>query len=57
MKLPSVKNIIKKEEYEEEIIEEQKKEDIKRAASQNIGDIKTKDIKKGGYASKYYYKK
>ena len=59
MKLPSVKNIIKteKEEYGEQKIEEQKKEDIKRAASQKIGDVKTKDIKKGDYASKYYYKK
>ena len=59
MKLPSVKNIIRtqKEEYEEEIIEEQDKEDIKRAASQKIGELKNKDIKKGGYADKYYKKK
>ncbi len=59
MKLPSVKNIIRtqKEEYEEEIIEEKNKEDIKRAASQKIGELKNKDIKKGGYADKYYKKK
>ena len=59
MKLPSVKNITKskKEEFEEEIIEEQKKEDIKRAVSQKIGDIKVKDFKKGGYANKYNNKK
>jgi len=59
MKLPSVKNIIRtqKEEYEEEIIEEQDKEDIKRAASQKIRELKNKDIKKGGYADKYYKKK
>ena len=61
MKLPSTKNIIKTEskEYEEEIIEEKKKEDVKRAASQNVGGFNKniKDNKSGGYAGKYYNKK
>ena len=61
MKLPKIKHIIKteKEEYEEEIIEEKKKDDVKRAASQNVVNIGKKpiEVKRGGFASKYYGKK
>ena len=61
MNLPSTKTIIKteSEEYEEEIMEEKKKDDVKRAASQNVGGFNknVKDINKGGYAGKYYNKK
>ena len=61
MTLPSVKSIIKteKEEYEKEIMEEKKEEEVKRAASQNVGGLKKKpiEVKKGGFARKYYDKK
>ena len=61
MTLPKVKRIIKteKEEYEEEKMEEKRKDDIKRASSQNVGGSNKKPIgvKKGGFANKYYNKK
>ena len=61
MKLPKMKHIIKteKEEYEEEEIIEGKKDDVKRAASQNIGNLSKKpiEVKRGGFANKYYNKK
>ena len=60
MTLPTVKSIIKTEteEYEEEIVEGKQKDDVKRAASQNVGNLykNNKDNKKGGFASKYYNK-
>ena len=61
MTLPTVKRTLKteKEEYEEEIMEEKKKDDVKRAASQNVAGLGKKaiEVKKGGFASKYYNKK
>ena len=57
MTLPTVKNIIKteNEEYEEEISDEKKKNDVKRAASQNFGGVNKKriEVNKGGIANNY----
>ena len=61
MTLPKVKNIIKTEteEYEEEIIDDKKKDDVKRAASQKVSGLSKKpiEVNKGGFANKYYKKK